>query len=88
MTKKGDEMAKNDQVLNRLKRAGLDIRGGVIVDSPKPERCHVVGKMAKLGWYHLKSFQVCDGGAWVVGACGIWNGAANGMQSVRVKVKA
>lgn len=76
-----------DSVLDQLYDAGLIIKGGLQVGTPRPIRCRVDGRdKEKRGWYWLDEIWLDhpDGGkhAYIVGAFGVYHGNDNGKQAI------
>lgn len=76
-----------DDALRQLQSIGLLVDAqSLIVDTPKPKRCHVDGGgREKRGWYWLSSFEI-RGGLYITGSYGVWQGADRGKLNIEVRL--
>lgn len=73
-----------DDVISQLVNAGLDIQGGIEVDTAWPVRClEAGGDREKRGWYWLNTKEIGDE-SYITGACGIYRGNNSGKLSIKV----
>lgn len=75
--------ANYSDVLTQLQDYGLLVEH-LEIDTPKPRRCRTMeNQREKRGWYWLSTFSV-DGENLIIGAYGIYQGADNGKQTVKL----
>lgn len=75
--------ANHNDVLTQLQDYGLLVEH-LEVDTPKPRRCRTIdNQREKRGWYWLSTLSV-DGESHIIGAYGIYQGADNGKQTVKL----
>lgn len=73
-----------DDVLDQIRAAGLDV-AALEVDTPRPVRCREIdGGREKRGWYWLSGKEI-RGESYITGAFGIYRGADNGKQTIKIR---
>jgi putative DNA primase/helicase len=76
--------ANYDDVCNQLMSIGLQIDGGIEVDTMKPVRCHESGgDREKRGWYWLNTKDI-GGESYITGAAGVYRGNDNGKIVIKI----
>ena len=74
-----------DDVLDQLRDGGLEIDGGVDVDTSQPVRClESGGDKEKRGWYWLNEITI-EGQRYIVGAYGVYHGNDPGKRKVELR---
>ncbi len=73
-----------DDVLGQLRDAGLII-DAIETGTARPMRLKVEGAREKKGWYWLHEIRLDDGRHAIVGSFGIWQGADNNAQKVKLR---
>ena len=77
-----------DDVIDQLTAAGLMVHGRRGADSlevGRLKRCHVEDDREKRGWYWLHDIRLDGGDLAIVGAFGVWHGASNNKQEIKLK---
>ena len=75
-----------DDVVAQLRDGGLEIDGGIDVDTTRPVRCFEAGgDREKRGWYWLNEITI-EGQRYIVGAFGVYHGNDNGKRKVVLRV--
>jgi len=77
-----------DDVIDQLTAAGLLVHGRRGTDSlevGRLKRCHVEDDREKRGWYWLHEIRLEGGDLAIVGAFGVWHGASNNKQEIKLK---
>jgi len=84
--------ANYDDVVDQLQAGGLLIDGGIVVNTSKPKRCHVVGgsRSEKPGWYWLREYDRRDKAGqiqcYIEGAWGIYHGNDSGKRRIILRL--
>lgn len=74
-----------DDVIAQLQDAGLEVVGGIEVDTHRPVRVREInGDRERRGWYWLQS-KIIDGETYVVGAYGVYRGLDAGKTAIKLR---